>query len=86
MASALEQAMQKRVEEARKACLARDPAATEIEVAIAFSRCIVDYKDKDGEPHRFEHQDDIDVIGALAAEQQTQRREVVHGVQTKDGD
>lgn len=86
MASAIEKAMQQRSEAAREACLARDPAATGIEVAIAFSRCIVDYKDKDGEPHRFEHQDDIDVIGALEAEQQAQRREVVHGVPPKDGD
>ena len=86
MASAIEKAMQQRSEAARAACLARDPAATGIEVAIAFGRCIVDYKDKDGEPHRFEHQDDIDVIGALEAEQQTQRREVVHGVPPKDGD
>jgi hypothetical protein len=86
MASALEQAMQKRREEATVACLERDPTAERIEVAIAFGRCIVDYKDKDGNPHRFEHRDDIDVIGALEAEQQTQRREVVHGVQPKDGD
>lgn len=86
MASQLEQAMQQRAQEATAMCLECDPAATGIEVAIAFGRCIVDYKDKDGNPHRFEHQDDIDVIGALEAEQQTQRREVVHGVQPKDGD
>lgn len=86
MASAIEKAMQQRTEAARKACLSRDPEAKEIEVAIAFGRCIVDYKDKDGVPHRFEHQDDIDVLGALEAEKQTQRREVVHGIPPEDGD
>jgi hypothetical protein len=79
MASRMEQAMQERRAAAEEACLRRDPAAEGIEVAIAFGRCIVDYKDKDGDPHRFEHRDDVDVIGALEAEQATQRREVVHG-------
>jgi hypothetical protein len=80
-ASALEQAMRKRRNAADAACRRRDPQATDISVAIAFGRCIVDYKDKDGTPHRFEHRDDIDEIGALEAEAATQRREVIHGPQ-----
>lgn len=79
MASQLEKAMQARREKAEAECLKRDPAATDISVAFAFGRCVVDYKDKDGDPHRFEHFDDVDEIGAVEAEQATNIRRVKHG-------
>jgi hypothetical protein len=78
-ASALEQAMRKRRDAADTACRRREPEATDISVAIAFGRCVVDYKDKDGDPHRFEHFDDVDEIGAVEAEASTNIRRVRHG-------
>lgn len=79
MASALEQAMQKRQAAAIDACRCRDPKAIDISVAIAFGRCIVDYKDEHGDPRRFEHTDAADEIGAVEAAAATNIRRVKHG-------
>lgn len=79
MASQLEKAMQARREVAIAACRQREPRATGISVAFAFGRCVVDYKDKDGNPQRFEHIDDVDEIGAVEAEAATNIRRVKHG-------
>jgi hypothetical protein len=57
----------------------RFPGLRDLMVCFGHGRCVVEVKDKDGHWRRFEHYDSEDEVLAVQAEQQTQRREVIHG-------
>jgi hypothetical protein len=80
MASKLEQAMNERREEAEAAAREAFPGLRDCIVNFGHGQVIVEVKDKHGHWRRFAHTPvGDDEILATQAEQQTQRREVVHG-------
>lgn len=79
MASRLEQAMSARRTAAEAEARRRFPGLRDVMVSFGHGKVVVEVKDKHGHWRRFEHVEAEDEILLVEAEQQTQRREVIHG-------